>query len=289
MKMAGQARPAYLLYHTMWSALDWLFPPTCGGCKRPGLRWCEGCQQQVVRIAGPVCERCGAPLSWQRRASLPTQVSAAGAEAALCPNCQVQLPEYQALRSCAEFGGPIREALHRLKYQRDIGIGEALSKHLIELYNQLKWGIDVVTPVPLSAKRARERGYNQSGLLARPLAYAVQKPYQPNALKRSRDTRSQVGLGADERQQNVEGAFTANAALVKGKVVLVIDDVMTTGSTINACTQALRKAGASAVFGLTLARAVFLNDADDQPKPRAAGPSSTSNGGKNGSRGRDLS
>ncbi len=287
MKMAGQARPAYLLYHNLWSALDWLFPPTCGGCKRPGLRWCDGCQQQVIRITGPVCERCGEPLAWH--ASLPEYESAAGPRSTLCPKCQARPPEYQALRSFAEFGGPIREALHRLKYQRDIGIGEALSKHLIELYNQLKWGIDVVTPVPLSAKRARERGFNQSGLLARPLAYAVQKPYQPNALKRSRDTRSQVGLGADERQQNVEGAFTANAALVKEKVVLVIDDVMTTGSTINACTQALRKAGASAVYGLTLARAVFLADADDQPKPRDAGPSSNSNGGKNGSRGRDLS
>ncbi len=281
MKPAGQARPAYLLYHYMWDGLDWLFPPTCGGCKRPGLRWCDGCQQQIARITGPVCERCGRPLAWQGIAALP--------DSAFCLECQAHPPEYQALRSFAEFGGPIREALHRLKYQRDIGMGEALSKHLIELYNQLKWGIDVVTPVPLSAKRARERGFNQSGLLARPLAYAVQKPYQPNALKRSRDTRSQVGLGADERQQNVEGAFTANAALVKEKVVLVIDDVMTTGSTINACTQALLRAGASAVYGLTLARAVFLADADDQPKPRDAGPSSNSNGGKNGSRGRDLS
>ncbi len=281
MKTAGQARPAYLLYHNLWCALDWLFPPTCGGCKRPGLRWCDRCQQQVIRIAGPVCERCGEPLAWQG--------SEAGANPALCPRCEAQPPEYQALRSFAEFGGPIREALHRLKYQRDIGIGEALSKHLIELYNQLKWGIDMVIPVPLSAKRARERGYNQSGLLARPLAYAVQKPYQPNALKRSRDTQSQVGLGADERQRNVEGAFTANAALVNGKVVLVIDDVMTTGSTINACTQALRRVGASAVYGLTLARAVFLTDTDDQPTPRDAGLSTNSNGGKNGSRGRDLS
>ncbi len=277
MKLAGQARPAYFLYHYLWYTLDWLFPPTCGGCKRTGLRWCEACQQQVIRITGPVCTRCGDPLDGQ--ADVPL----------LCPNCQDHPPEYQAVRSFAAFGGPLREAMHRLKYQRDIGIGEALSKHLIELYNELKWGIDLVTPVPLSAKRARERGYNQSGLLARPLAYAVQKPYQPSILMRSRDTRSQVGLGANERRQNVEGAFTASTAQVKEKVVLVIDDVMTTGSTINACTQALLRAGASAVYGLTLARAMSQADADDQFKPRDAGPSSYSNGGKNGSRGRDLS
>jgi ComF family protein len=170
-----------------------------------------------------------------------------------------------------------------LKYQRDIGLAEALSKHLIELYNDLKWEIDLVTPVPLGSKRARERGYNQSGLLARPLAYAIHKPYQPKLLLRTRETRSQVGLSAKERQQNVEGAFTANVSKVQEKVVLVIDDVMTTGSTINACAQALRKAGASAVYGLTLARAVHKIDADDQST------TSYPNGGKYGTRGRDLS
>jgi len=190
---------------------------------------------------------------------------------------------YQTLRSYGLFDGPLREALHRLKYQRDIGIGEALSKHIIELYNDQKWEIDIIVPVPLSRKRARERGYNQAGLLARPLAYAIQKPFQPEALHRSRDTRSQVGLRAKERRENVDGSFIADVQRVNGKVVLVIDDVMTTGSTINACAQALRVAGASVVYALTLARAVSKTDTDDYLS------SSDINGGKNGSRGRDLS
>ncbi len=274
MELAGQAGPAFLLYHSMWCVLDWIFPPSCGGCNQPGFRWCLPCQQSIERIAGPICARCGDPLS-------PHDMANRQAEQ-LCPDCQAIPPMYQSLRSYGLFSGPLREALHRLKYQRDIGIGEALSKHLIELYNELQWEIDLIVPVPLSQKRARERGYNQTGLLARPLAYTVHKPYQPGALHRPRDTRSQVGLKAKERHENVEGAFTADIEKVKGKVVLVIDDVMTTGSTISACAQALRAAGASGVYALTLARAASKTDTDDQQ------PSSDKNGGKNGSRGRDL-
>ncbi len=251
MKMAGQVRPAYFLYHTFWQSLDWLFPPTCGGCGELATRWCPSCQEQVTRITGPVCSLCGDPL--------PAD--------GLCRDCATTPPLYQALRSFGVFTGPLREAMHRLKYKRDIGIGEALSKHLIELYNDLKWDINLVVPVPLSAERARERGYNQSGLLGRPLAYALDQPYLPTALTRSRNTRTQVGLSAQERRKNVEDAFVANPDQVKRKVVLVIDDVTTTGSTISACAQALHQAGASAVFGLTLARAVLQADADDQPNP----------------------
>jgi ComF family protein len=260
MKLAGQERPAYFLYRSLWYALDWLFPPTCGGCSEPGQRWCLPCQEKIARITGPVCDRCGDLLV--NPEALHNQPGAL-----LCPDCQTHPPVYQAIRSYGVFEGPLREAIHRLKYQRDIGLGEALSKHLIELYNELKWEIDLVMPVPLSAKRAKERGYNQSGLLAHPLAYAVHKPYQPGALQRNRDTLTQVGLSAIKRQQNVQGAFTAHVEKVSGKVVLVIDDVMTTGSTISACAQALRKAGASAVYGLTLARATQKVDADLQPTP----------------------
>jgi competence protein ComFC len=265
MKLAGQERPAYFLYHSFWCILDWLFPPTCGGCKQPFQRWCTTCQMGITRITGPICACCGDPLTISPSTHDPHGNMP---YITLCRDCQAHPPEYQAMRSFGVFGGPLREAMHRLKYQRDVGLGEPLSKHLVELYNELKWDIDLVSPVPLSAKRARERGYNQSGLLARPFAYAVDLPYQPGALQRNRETHSQVGLSANERQQNVQGAFTAKVDKVKGKVVLVIDDVMTTGSTISACAQALRKAGASAVYGLTLARAVQKTDADDrQPTP----------------------
>lgn len=248
MKSAGPASPAYFLYHTLWCAVDWLFPPTCGGCESSGIRWCDTCQEQLPRVTGPLCPLCGDPNPGGQ----------------ICYTCKTLPPEYRALRSFAMFNGPIRAALRRLKYKRDIGLGEALSKHLIELYNQVKWEIDIVTPVPLGAQRLRERGYNQASMLGRPLAYAIKKPFRA-VLRKDRDTRSQVGLSASERKENVQDAFTADSSQVIGKVILVIDDVTTTGSTVNACAKALNLAGASAVYGLTLARAILQADTDALP------------------------
>jgi ComF family protein len=205
----------------------------------------------MTRISGNICPQCGEPQ--------------AGAK--LCNACQAIPPDYYSLRSFALFQGPLRKAIHRLKYERDIGLGEALSKHMIELYNVNKWKVDVIVPVPLSPKRHHDRGYNQASLLGRPLAYAIQKPFRTDMLVRSRETHTQVGLTAFERKRNVEGAFSTRPNLVTGKSILIIDDVTTTGSTISACAKALRQAGASAVYGLTLARAVLQADADDQPNP----------------------
>jgi ComF family protein len=247
-KKAGLQRPACFAYHMLWCAIDWLYPPTCGGCDCQGERWCPTCQQ-AEQICGPVCPVCGDIQTNQQ----------------VCSQCQSEPPAYLALRSWGMHRGPLQKAVHRLKYKGDIGIGEALSKHLIELYNDLKWEVDLVVAVPLSKSRLKERGYNQAGVLARPLAYAIQKPYRPEVIQRRRETRTQVGLNAYQRQDNVKDAFQAVEEQVKGKVILMIDDVTTTGSTISACAQALSLAGASTVFGLTLARAVLQADADDRP------------------------
>jgi competence protein ComFC len=143
-----------------------------------------------------------------------------------------------------------------MKYQQDVGLGEVLSQPLISLVQNLGWRIDVVVPVPLSKERSRQRGYNQAGLLARPIALAFSKPFHPQALERWRDTASQVGLSVAERAANVSGAFKAANHLVKNRHVLIVDDVTTTGATIQACAEALLQAGAQEVLGLTLARAV---------------------------------
>jgi ComF family protein len=165
----------------------------------------------------------------------------------------------------------------RLKYNRDMGLGESLAQHLIDTYRHTGWQVDLVSPVPISAQRMKERGYNQAGLLAMPLAWSIGVPYQPEVLRKFRETRSQVGLTAHQRAENVADAFEAIPALVRNKRILVIDDVTTTGSTIRACAKALRSAGASAVFGLTLARAATPQaDADDLPNPTDL------NGGTNG-------
>jgi ComF family protein len=153
------------------------------------------------------------------------------------------------------FEDPIQSALHRLKYRNDIALGEALSRPLISWINTFQWNIDLVAPVPLSKERLRQRGYNQTSYIARPIALGLKILYQPQSISRIKDTPTQVGLSKGERKANVSDAFSANTRLVGGKSVLVIDDVATTGATVDACAQALFMAGACAVYCVTAARA----------------------------------
>ena len=120
--------------------------------------------------------------------------------------------------------------------------------------------MQAMIPVPLGKKRLKERGYNQTALVARPLAYEVGIEYSPRALWKARETRSQVGLTASQRQENVHNAYQADREAVKRKSVLLMDDVATTGSTILACTEALLSAGAQDVYVLTIARALPHHD-----------------------------
>jgi len=236
-----QPRPAYSLYRMLWSGLDLLFPPHCGGCGCAGERWCSRCASSVEHPPEPICEICGVSLDTASRS---------------CSDCLGEKPNYTALRSWSVFDGPIRNALHRLKYRRDIGLGEALTLQLAEYLAELHWPVDLVVPVPLGRKRRAERGYNQVGLIARPLSMALRLAYAPDALLRDQETRSQVGLTKVQRQENVRKAFRANQARATGRVVLLVDDVATTGSTLSSCARALREAGARDVFAFTVSRAM---------------------------------
>jgi competence protein ComFC len=153
----------------------------------------------------------------------------------------------------------LRNALHRLKYERDIALGETLARPLITLLQDLNWEVDFVTAVPAGIARRAERGYNQASLLALPLALGSGLPYHSRVLSKKSGTPSQVGLSLAERRANVAGAFQARPDKIQGiqgKRVLVVDDVTTSGATMEACAAALSKAGASRVYGLTLARAL---------------------------------
>ncbi|MEA2008218.1 MAG: ComF family protein [Chloroflexota bacterium] len=143
-----------------------------------------------------------------------------------------------------------------MKYERDLGLGEVMAEFLCQVFSSTGWEVDLVAPVPLGMERFKKRGYNQAMLLARPFAWSMGLPHTPNALQRVRETRSQVELSFLERRENVAGAFKAKPEIVSGKSVLVIDDVTTTGSTLDACAEALLHANAKQVYGLTLARAV---------------------------------
>jgi competence protein ComFC len=164
------------------------------------------------------------------------------------------------LRSWAFSEGEIRQAIHRLKYRGDILLGEVFAHYLVRCFLQLGWQIDLVVPVPLALDRLAERGYNQASLLAKPFALQLNLMYAPGGLSRTRETHSQVGLTAKERRNNVFGAFTAREKLVKAKRILLVDDVTTTGSTLDACASTLLDAGAADVFGLTLLRATHRTE-----------------------------
>jgi len=174
----------------------------------------------------------------------------------LCARCRENPPAYKFLRSWAVFENPIQVALHRLKYRRDIGLGEALSGQVANFVEQLNWPIDTLIPIPLGKKRLKERGYNQVAMIAMPLAAQLGVKYLPKALSRARETRSQVGLSAMERQENVRMAFLANARMASGRTILLIDDVATTGATLSSAAEALYNAGAQDVYGITIARAL---------------------------------
>lgn len=222
-----------------------IFPPVCGGCGRTGFRWCPNCQACVPRIVEPFCEKCGIPVR----------------KAGLCEKCQSNPPVYRLMRSWAVFDSPVQNALHTLKYRRNIaGFGDALARQMVDFVRSLHWPLELVIPVPLSRKRLKERGYNQVALVARPLAYELGLAYVPGVLWKMRETRSQVGLNMQERQENVSKAYQAHPSVVMRKTVLLMDDVATTGSTISACTEALLSAGVQEVYVVTIARALSHHD-----------------------------
>lgn len=143
-----------------------------------------------------------------------------------------------------------------MKYRGNIAFGEEVAMQMADFVRSLQWPVEIMIPVPLGKKRLKERGYNQVGLVAQPLAYELGLKYEPDALQKTRETRSQVGLTASQRSENVQDAYQAEAQVVKEKSVAIMDDVATTGSTIEACTAALRSAGAQEVYVLTIARAL---------------------------------
>lgn len=229
----------YTLYHSLWGMLDLLYPPECGGCGRVGSRWCSDCQRRVNILDGFLCDICGLPRD----------------QAGVCDACLTDRPHFRALRAWAVFDEPVQTALHKLKYRRDISMGDSLALQMMTFVKDLNWQIDMIVPIPLGRQRLKERGYNQVTMIAKPLALALNIRYAPNELVRRKETRSQVGLTRAERKANMHQAFQAGAGVI-GKTILVMDDVSTTGSTLSSSAEALSSSGAKDVYALTVARAL---------------------------------
>jgi len=164
------------------------------------------------------------------------------------------------MRSWAVFDSPVQNALHTVKYRRNIGLADALALQMIEFVRELNWKVEILIPVPLGHSRLRERGYNQVALVTRPLSYELGIEYAPHGLKKVKDTRTQVGLNVAQRRENVREAYQADPSVVNRRSVLIVDDVATTGSTIESCTHALILAGAAEVYAISIARALSHHD-----------------------------
>ena len=219
--------------------LDLLFPPRCVNCKNTGSALCAKCTASIRHIPPPFCLRCCHPLASAR---------------AMCPDCHAHPRIITRIRAATLHQGAAREAIHALKYNKRRDIVPPLANLLAREFTQLGTQIDFITAVPLHAERERERGYNQSVLLAEQLARAVNGAYAP-MLERTRATADQIGLNAQERRANVQDAFSARGHAMTDKQIALIDDVCTTGATLDACAAALYAKGARGVYGLTVARA----------------------------------
>ena len=208
----------------------------------------------MVPRQGAACAVCGERL--------PGRV-AAGDAAPLCGDCRAHAPEFVKAAAYGSYQGGLRELIHLLKYDRVRPAASVLGRMLAEAIADLEPGFaaqpPLVIPVPLFAAKLRQRGFNQSELIARAalkLRPAGREfPLNPGLLARHRDTDSQTGLTRHQRQENMRGAFRVlNPALVKDRDVLLVDDVFTTGTTISECARTLRRAGAARVWAATVAR-----------------------------------
>ena len=217
---------------------DLLFPPRCVSCGHLGTLWCEPCQGRVARFADPRCPRCDLPAAGATRP---------------CRDCVREPSALDAWRVVGPHAEPLRGAIHALKYERRTALAAPLAALLGERWQTAGIPVAGILPIPLHPNRLRERGFNQSELLATHAAARLRLPVRADLLQRERDTPHQVGLGRADRLVNVEGAFSA-APEVAGQAWLLLDDVCTSGATLEASAQALLDAGAGAVYALTLAR-----------------------------------
>jgi ComF family protein len=222
------------------------------------LRMCRSCWSGLAPWSGPACARCGLPFVSRR---------ALDAVAPECADCRRDVPGFDASRSFGLYRGNLRRSIVRLKFGGDerlgVRMGELMALPLALLSHGDDRGEQMIVPVPLHPSRRRERGYNQSELLALGLARKLNSiaPAEPprvlrDGLCRERATPPQAGLTVAARRENVRGVFeVVNPERIRGRRIILVDDVMTTGATVAACARALKRAGAAHVTAITLARA----------------------------------
>ena len=223
------------------AALNLLFPQWCVGCGQEGDFLCYSCRCSLSRIMPPLCPKCGKPQ--------PSGI--------LCPTCVSWQAEVDGIRAPFRFDGVMRQGIYQLKYKNLRALAVSLAKLLNDYLVANPMPGEVLVPVPLHQKRLRERGYNQSSLLAQELGKLVNLPVVDDCLIRQRHASPQARTATiEERQSNVANAFVCRNYRLQNKQVLLIDDVSTSGATLDACAMALKTAGATSVWALVLAREI---------------------------------
>lgn len=221
--------------------LDLILPPRCVVCGKVETWLCEGCTSQLSFFTGPVCPKCG--RQWRG--------------SGLCSFCRDHPPIVESIRSAFLFQGPVQDAIYAFKYRGAQNLAVPLAQRMAEFWLRAPNKVDVLVPVPLHPERERQRGYNQAALLAEVLGRLIERPVAIGALVRVRPTRSQTQLDATERRRNVAGAFTCMMdEYIRGRDIMLVDDVATTGATLDACAASLLACDVHAVRAFTLARAV---------------------------------
>ena len=221
------------------TALDLLLPCWCLGCGKEGSFICISCRQKLPEIKSAICPRCGMPQ----------------AGGILCSACLNKKHYIDGIRSPFRFEGIIRQAIHQLKYKNLRAIAESLAELLGNYLTTHPIPGEVLVPVPLHHRRLKERGYNQSELLAKKLGSIVGLSVMADLITRQQNNPPQArATSVAERRSNVANAFTCRNCSLQNKRVILIDDVATSGATLNACAATLKTAGAVSVWGLTIAR-----------------------------------
>ena len=235
--------------------VDFLLPPQCAAC---GGRIdahghvCGACWRSLRFISAPYCQRLGIPFA------VDPGFPAVSARAASDP------PDYDRARAAVLFDDVSRAIIHALKYRDRHDLARMMAGLMANAGAELLADAPLILPVPLHRGRLWSRRFNQAALLARFIAEAAGHPFVPDALARTRPTAHQVGLTAEQRRRNVAGAFAVRAdwaSRFKGQRICLIDDVLTTGATVEACARVARRAGAERVDALTFARVAQVIEA----------------------------
>ncbi|MBN1122029.1 MAG: ComF family protein [Anaerolineae bacterium] len=227
--------------HWMTPVLDLLFPPRCIVCKQPGADICSTCLQTFMPVPEPVCEVCSEPVSTP----------------GLCDRCRQNRPAFFRVYSAYCYEGAVQQAVQALKYRRRKSLSKPLALSLAEQVPLPAAENALIAAVPMHVDRQTQRGYNHAALLAVELSKRWGIPLlSSHALRRTVNTKTQVGLKYTDRVENVKGAFYADSHEVTDHTILLIDDVCTTGATLDAIARILLTAGAEAVIGITLARTI---------------------------------